>query len=78
MTTTAAAPPLVRVTRGNPTPEELAAPVAVLLARTGPQAPAAPDRRHRAPNWNRLERTLSHRGPRSWRGERRPGVPQAA
>ena len=40
--------PLFAVTRGNPTPEELAALVAVLGARPEPeQAPAA--RPHRAP-----------------------------
>lgn len=42
-------PPVVQVTRGNPTPEELAALVLVLLAAAG--RGAEPDQRQRRIAW---------------------------
>jgi len=40
--------PFLRVVRGNPTPEELAALVAVFLAPDGDVAAARPDQQHRS------------------------------
>ncbi|MGC4108998.1 MAG: acyl-CoA carboxylase subunit epsilon [Nocardioides sp.] len=58
--------PLLRVVHGDPTPEELAALVAVLTSLT-PSAPAAP----RVPRpWNapaRLHRTVHPHGVAGWR-----------
>ena len=42
VTEVAVAAPLLTVLRGDPTPEQLAALVAVLAARAAEQAPAAP------------------------------------
>ncbi|MEU8592066.1 acyl-CoA carboxylase subunit epsilon [Streptomyces sp. NPDC048664] len=66
----AGARPWLRVERGCPTPEELAALTAVLLTRTA-AAGALPDdlaRRQQAiALWKRPERTSVFEGPRSWR-----------
>ncbi|MFD7441333.1 acyl-CoA carboxylase subunit epsilon [Streptomyces sp. NPDC059909] len=63
--------PLVRVERGNPDPEELAALTAVLLTRAAAVG-AEPDdvsRRERAmTHWRRPERARGFRGPRTWQG----------
>ncbi|MFE7622888.1 acyl-CoA carboxylase subunit epsilon [Streptomyces sp. NPDC057509] len=64
----------IRVIRGYATPEELAALVVVLMARSAeaqPQ-PLRPSRR-RAPNWHRLERALRHSGARGWGREQGTG-----
>ncbi|MGW1884452.1 acyl-CoA carboxylase subunit epsilon [Streptomyces sp. NPDC001970] len=66
-----AAEPLVRVERGNPDAEELAALTAVLLTRVAAVG-AEPDdvsRRGRASTrWRRPERARGFRGPRTWQG----------
>ncbi|MEH0424357.1 acyl-CoA carboxylase subunit epsilon [Streptomyces sp. B21-083] len=77
MTTSTADPSLVRVTRGRVTPEEMAALVTVLFARPDAATPPGTGRHHRAATWRRPERAPGHRGPRSWRGETRPGVREA-
>ncbi|MGW8765604.1 acyl-CoA carboxylase subunit epsilon [Streptomyces sp. NPDC055815] len=55
---------LVRVEKGAPSPEELAAVTAVLLARTQ-ERPAATAPRSVA-GWRRLERAGGFEGPRTW------------
>jgi hypothetical protein len=58
--------PYLRVVRGAPTPEELAALVAVLAARSAPAAVASPVRSAWADPARRLD--LTHRpGPGAWR-----------
>ena len=55
-------PPLLRVVKGDPSPEELAALVAVVASLGGPAAPAP----RRTPDWNaprRLHRAAQHHGP---------------
>jgi hypothetical protein len=64
--------PVLRVVRGDPTPEELAALLAVVAARSA--APARPDR-VRSPWVDRgrhLRRPLSP-GPGAWRASALPG-----
>ncbi len=59
--------PFLRVVQGNPTPEELAALVAVLMARSG-EAATAPARTRSA--WSDRSRQLRHPmspGPGAWR-----------
>ena len=60
--------PFLRVVRGDPTPEEIAALVAVLTARA--RAVARPAPRERRSAWSdpsrRLRRPLAH-GPGAWR-----------
>ncbi len=66
-------PPLLRVVKGDPSPEELAALVAVVASLGGPAAPAP----RRTPDWNapaRLQRRVLRHGPGAWRGS---GLPQA-
>ncbi|MEU1282574.1 acyl-CoA carboxylase epsilon subunit [Streptomyces sp. NPDC005805] len=62
---------LIRVHRGAPTADELAALTAVLLAGTA-AAGAEPEdvsRRQRAvARWRRPERSTGFDGPRTWRG----------
>jgi len=60
--------PFLRVVRGEPTPEELAALVAVLMARSGvPEAaPVAPARSGWSDRSRQLRGSLS-RGPGAWR-----------
>jgi hypothetical protein len=59
--------PVLRVVRGNPTPEELAAVVAVLATTTTSAEPAPPSRK--PSRWadpaNRLRRPLQP-GPDAW------------
>ena len=65
--------PLLRVVKGAPTPEELAALVAVVASLSGPPAPPPT----RTPVWNapaRLQRRVLHHGPGAWRGS---GLPLA-
>ncbi|MDP9396888.1 MAG: acyl-CoA carboxylase subunit epsilon [Actinomycetota bacterium] len=58
--------PLLRVVRGDPTPEELAALVAVLSARPAPAA-APPVRRSVWRDPARLVRRPLRSGPGAWR-----------
>ncbi|WP_405056044.1 acyl-CoA carboxylase subunit epsilon [Kribbella sp. NBC_01505] len=62
----------LQILKGDPTPEELAALVAVLAAR--PSTPAAPDTQH-AGNWAtywRNARQPFHPGPGQWRASAHP------
>ncbi|MFI5696069.1 acyl-CoA carboxylase subunit epsilon [Kribbella sp. NPDC051586] len=64
----------LQITKGNPTPEELAALVTVLAARAAAPTPA-PDHRQRAGNWAtywRNARTPFHPGPGQWRASAHP------
>ncbi|GAA4375132.1 acyl-CoA carboxylase subunit epsilon [Nocardioides caricicola] len=64
--------PFLRVVRGDATPEEVAALVAVL----GSLGPAEPARARRTPEWSahhrKVRRPLAH-GPGGWRSS---GLPQ--
>jgi hypothetical protein len=65
--------PVLRVVKGDPTPEELAALVAVVASLGGPAAPTA----RRMPVWNapaRLQRRVLRPGLGAWRGS---GLPPA-
>lgn len=64
--------PLLRVVRGEPTSEELAALVTVLLARraTGGEPPRPPRSRWADPA-ARMRRPLTH-GPDAWRASAHP------
>ncbi|MEU9645491.1 acyl-CoA carboxylase epsilon subunit [Streptomyces sp. NPDC048188] len=59
---------VVRVLRGRPTPAEIAALTAVLLARAAAltAAPSGPPRPRPTAGWRRPERTAAHRDPRGW------------
>ncbi|MBT2507439.1 acyl-CoA carboxylase subunit epsilon [Streptomyces sp. ISL-98] len=62
--------PLVRIEKGNPAPEELAALTAVLLARVlGPDVEPDDQARGRraVAHWRRPERVAGFDGPRTWR-----------
>ncbi|WP_306318221.1 MULTISPECIES: acyl-CoA carboxylase subunit epsilon [unclassified Streptomyces] len=63
--------PLLRVVRGRPDAEELAALTAVLLSAAAPGAePDDISRRERAvARWSRLERAPGFSGARSWQDE---------
>ncbi len=67
--------PVLRVVRGDATPEEIAAVVAVLLSRPAASGVGAPPRR--APSaWadpSRLLRRPLHPGPDAWRRSALPG-----
>ncbi len=59
-------PPLLRVVKGDPTPEELGALVAVVASLGG----AAAEEPAPAPVWNRprrLQRVVLRHGPGAWR-----------
>jgi hypothetical protein len=62
--------PPVKVVRGNPTPEELAAALAVVRARAAAMASEAPAVRT-AQEWSDPARTVPrrvpHPGPKAWR-----------
>ncbi|MEU4196217.1 acyl-CoA carboxylase epsilon subunit [Kribbella sp. NPDC026611] len=62
----------VRVTKGDPTPAELAALVAVLAARSATPAPAAPERPSNWATYWRNTRTPFHPGPGQWRASAHP------
>ena len=64
----------LQITKGNPTPEELAALVTVLAARSAAAPAPAPDRQ-RASNWAtywRNARTPFPPGPGQWRASAHP------
>jgi len=64
-------PPVLRVVRGDPAPEELAALVAVVASLGGPAAPAP----RRTPDWNaprRLHQVVHPHGPGGWRASGLP------
>ncbi|GGX16300.1 acyl-CoA carboxylase epsilon subunit [Streptomyces noursei] len=65
---------MIKVVRGNPTPEELAAALAVVKARAAAVAAgAAPDSGGRGTEWSDPAATvparsrMPHPGPRAWR-----------
>ncbi|MEV0370516.1 acyl-CoA carboxylase epsilon subunit [Streptomyces sp. NPDC050636] len=64
---------MIKVVRGNPTPEELAAALAVVQARAAAAAAVAPGRDgHDGSEWSDPASTvpahrLPHPGPRAWR-----------
>ncbi|MEU2874560.1 acyl-CoA carboxylase subunit epsilon [Streptomyces olivoreticuli] len=62
---------MIKVVRGNPTPEELAAALAVVQARAAARAAAAPEGSARAEWADPARRVTARRtprpGPRSWR-----------
>ncbi|MEV8093793.1 acyl-CoA carboxylase epsilon subunit [Kitasatospora sp. NPDC085879] len=60
-------PPLIRVERGSPTAEELAALTAVLLARAAAAAPRARPHHPGARRRRLGRRRLSYVSPFSWR-----------
>lgn len=61
---------LLRVERGDPRPEELAALIALLYGRQpGPPAVGGP-RREATAGWSRPERERVFDGPRTWRARR--------
>jgi len=65
-------PPVVRVARGEPTTEELAALVTVLATRSG--SAAGPPARPTGPGWAdraALHRRPLHPGPGAWHGSAR-------
>jgi hypothetical protein len=71
VTTDEPAAPFLRVVRGDPTPEELAALVTV-LASLGAPTTASP---RRTPDWNaphRLHRVVHPHGPGGWRASGLP------
>ncbi len=74
MSEKSAVKPYLRVVRGDPTAEEIAALVAVLTARGRTSGP--PPQRPRRSTWSdpsrRVRRPLSH-GPGAWRASALPG-----
>jgi hypothetical protein len=63
---------MFKVIRGNPTPEELAATLAVVQARAAARAAAAPGGTARVGEWadparNIAARRMPHPGPTAWR-----------
>ena len=64
-------PPFLRVVKGDPTPEELAALVSVLASLAGPTAESP----RRTPEWNtprRLHRVVAPHGSGGWRASALP------
>jgi hypothetical protein len=59
--------PLLRIVKGNPTPEELAALVAVVTARSAAGAPAKPKARSEWGHPVRAVRGVHRPGPDAWR-----------
>ena len=64
--------PFLRVIRGDATPEEVAAVVAV-LSSLGSAAPAKPRRRPEWSHYRRAQRVTLRRGPGGWRASGLPG-----
>jgi hypothetical protein len=69
----APARPLLRVVRGDPSPEELAALVAVVTSRGAPAEPEPAPPSRWATRSAQLRRPLPH-GPGAWRASGLPGV----
>ncbi|WP_328334631.1 acyl-CoA carboxylase subunit epsilon [Kribbella sp. NBC_00382] len=66
--------PVLRIAKGDPTPEELAALLAVVAARSA-AAPAEPPSTDRASNWATYWRNHTrplHPGPGRWRASAHP------
>jgi hypothetical protein len=67
----------IKVVRGNPTPEELAAALAVVRARAAAEASVPPGARRDRDAWSDPARIASHRlpqpGPTSWTRTYWPG-----
>ncbi|HEY9336850.1 MAG TPA: acyl-CoA carboxylase subunit epsilon [Kribbella sp.] len=64
---------VLKIVKGDPTPEELAALITVIAARAA--APAAEPETDRASNWStywRNARTPFHPGPGQWRASAHP------
>jgi hypothetical protein len=59
--------PLLRVVRGEPTPAELAALIAVVAAKAGGEEPAAPQHVSAWTERSRLVRRPLGHGPGAWR-----------
>jgi len=73
-TETAVPQPLLQIVKGDPTPEELAALVAVVSARAAAAPAPAPAPDHAsdwASYWRNLRRPLQH-GPGRWRASAHP------
>ncbi|ARZ68216.1 acyl-CoA carboxylase subunit epsilon [Streptomyces sp. HU2014] len=63
---------MIKVVRGNPTPEELAAALAVVQARAAARGAAAREAGEARPEWSEPARRLAAgrmpaAGPRAWR-----------
>ena len=68
MTGAGVEPAVIRIERGNPDAEELAAITVLLLARAAAAGRAgAPAHRRATAGWRQLERVLRPRDPRGWR-----------
>ena len=67
----ATAAPYLRVVKGDPTPEELAALVTVLASLGGPAAEAPPERREWNAAW-RMHQVVHAPGPGGWRSSALP------
>jgi hypothetical protein len=69
-------PPLLRVVKGDPTPEELAALVAVVQAMANGAAAQAGREERPRPEWRNPQRAVRrplHRGAGAWRASGLPG-----
>ncbi|GAA2503462.1 hypothetical protein GCM10010406_45050 [Streptomyces thermolineatus] len=76
-----AAGALIRVERGFPDPDELAALAAALFARAAAPANSTGTEKggvRAVARWHRLERSPGHRTPRSWRSAAPGGYGRAA
>jgi Acyl-CoA carboxylase epsilon subunit len=65
--------PVLRVIRGDATPDEIAAVVAVLLSRSGPGEPPPRPAPSAWADRSRLLRRPVHPGPDAWRRSALPG-----
>ena len=64
--------PILRIVRGDATPEEVAALVAVIASMSGGQAPARPKPRSTWADPSRRMRTTLPHGPGAWRASGMP------
>jgi hypothetical protein len=67
--------PVLRVVKGDPTPEELAALIAVVSARAAATPASQPDQSSHAGNWSSYWRNVRrplHPGPGRWRASAHP------
>jgi hypothetical protein len=68
------APPLLRIVKGDPTPEEVAALVAVVSSMANAAAEAAGREKAPRPEWSarhRMLRSTHRQGPGAWRASAR-------